>query len=59
MHIVQYGAMLSQGPLTALHKFDSGTSFYNLIVATHWVNLYLYGFISDFLGRSVCQKNYQ
>lgn len=48
--------MLSQGPLTALYKFGSATSFYYLIVATHWVDLYLYGFISDFLGRFCVRK---
>lgn len=56
MHITVYGTRLSQGPLTALYDFDSGSAFYNLIVGPRRVNLYLYGFISDFLGRSLCQK---
>lgn len=56
MHITVYGTRLSQGPLTALYDFDSGSAFYNVIVGPRRVNLYLYGFISDFLGRSLHQK---
>lgn len=49
MHFTVYGTLLSQGPLTALYNFDSGSAFYNLIVGPHRVTLNLYGFISDFL----------
>lgn len=49
MHFTVYGTLLSQGPLTALYNFDSGSAFYNLIVGPYRVTLYLYGFISDFL----------
>lgn len=48
MHFTVYGTLLSQGPLTALYNFDSGSAFYNLIVGPHRVTLNLYGFISDF-----------
>ena len=49
MHFTVYGTLLSQGPLTALYNFDSGSAFYNLIAGPHRVTLYLYEFISDFL----------
>lgn len=50
MHFTVYGTLLSQGPLTALYNFDSGSAFYNLIVGPHRVSLNLYGFISSLLG---------
>lgn len=42
MHITVYGTMLSQGPLTPLYNFDSGSAFYNLIVRPHRVNLFVW-----------------